>query len=94
MVQRLKPHRSVITAAMLVVTEHLDHTALADVSGVALANHACPTSELIAAGFAAAFLAASFTLRFAIAFVVKYGFAPFAYYRITIGSVLLLLQSI
>jgi undecaprenyl-diphosphatase len=46
---------------------------------------------LIAAGFAAAFLAALVVVRAAIAFIGKHGFAPFAYYRIVFGGVMLVL---
>ncbi|MBC7950258.1 MAG: undecaprenyl-diphosphate phosphatase [Rhodospirillaceae bacterium] len=46
---------------------------------------------LIAAGFAAAFLAALLVVRAAIAFIGKHGFAPFAYYRIVFGTVMLVL---
>jgi undecaprenyl-diphosphatase len=46
---------------------------------------------LIAAGFAAAFLAALVVVRGAIAFISRHGFAPFAWYRIVFGSVMLVL---
>ena len=46
---------------------------------------------LIAAGFAAAFLAALVVVRAAIAFISRHGFAPFAYYRIVFGTVMLVL---
>lgn len=46
---------------------------------------------LIAAGFAAAFLAALLVVRAAIAFIGKHGFAPFAYYRIVFGTIMLVL---
>lgn len=44
---------------------------------------------LIAAGFAAAFLAALLVVRAAIAFISRHGFAPFAWYRIVFGTVML-----
>lgn len=44
---------------------------------------------LIAAGFAAAFLAALLVVRAAIAFISRHGFAPFAWYRIVIGAVMI-----
>ncbi|MBU0668926.1 MAG: undecaprenyl-diphosphatase, partial [Alphaproteobacteria bacterium] len=40
----------------------------------------------IALGFAAAFLVALVVIRAFVAFVSKHGFAPFAWYRIVIGS--------
>lgn len=46
---------------------------------------------LIAAGFAAAFLAALVVVRAAIAFISRHGFAPFAYYRIAFGTLMLVL---
>lgn len=46
---------------------------------------------LIAAGFAAAFLSALLVVRAAIAFIGRHGFAPFAWYRIVFGSVMLVL---
>ena len=48
-------------------------------------------AALIAVGFAAAFLAALVVVRAAIAFIGKPGFAPFAWYRIVFGSVMLAL---
>jgi undecaprenyl-diphosphatase len=48
-------------------------------------------AALIAAGFAAAFLSALLVVRAAIAFIGKHGFAPFAWYRIVFGSVMLVL---
>lgn len=45
---------------------------------------------LIAAGFLAAFAAALITVRFAIGFVSRHGFAPFAWYRIALGAGMLL----
>lgn len=42
---------------------------------------------LIAVGFAAAFVSAIIVVKTLVNFVARYGFAPFAYYRIVIGSV-------
>jgi undecaprenyl-diphosphatase len=42
---------------------------------------------LIAIGFASAFVAALIVVRSLVAFVGRHGFAPFAWYRIAIGSV-------
>lgn len=47
------------------------------------------TAELIAAGFVAAFISAMLVVRWFIAFIGKRGFAPFAYYRLVIGAVIL-----
>ncbi|MBN8544097.1 MAG: undecaprenyl-diphosphate phosphatase [Alphaproteobacteria bacterium] len=47
--------------------------------------------EMIATGFLAAFFAALFVVRWALGFISKHGFAPFAYYRIALGSVILAL---
>jgi undecaprenyl-diphosphatase len=44
---------------------------------------------LIAVGFAVAFLSALLVVRWLIGFVSKHGFAPFAWYRIVIGIVML-----
>jgi undecaprenyl-diphosphatase len=44
---------------------------------------------LIAIGFAAAFVVALFVVRAAVAFVGKHGFAPFAWYRIAVGLLML-----
>ncbi|NFV80197.1 undecaprenyl-diphosphate phosphatase [Magnetospirillum aberrantis] len=44
---------------------------------------------LIAVGFVAAFVAALVVVRAAIAFISRHGFAPFAWYRIVFGSVML-----
>ena len=44
---------------------------------------------LIAAGFVSAFAAALLTVRFAIGFVSRNGFAPFAWYRIALGAFML-----
>jgi len=46
---------------------------------------------LIAVGFVAAFIAALLVVRAAIAFISRHGFAPFAYYRIVFGAVMLAL---
>lgn len=47
--------------------------------------------ELIAIGFIAAFLSALLVVRTVIAFISRHGFTPFAYYRIALGSLMLLL---
>jgi len=44
---------------------------------------------LIALGFVAAFVAAALVVRAVVAFVGRHGFAPFAWYRIVLGSVML-----
>lgn len=44
---------------------------------------------LIAIGFAAAFLAAALVVRGVLAFIGRYGFAPFGWYRILVGTVML-----
>lgn len=46
--------------------------------------------EMIAVGFVAAFISAMLVVRWFIAFIGKRGFAPFAYYRIVIGAMILL----
>jgi undecaprenyl-diphosphatase len=46
---------------------------------------------ILAAGFGAAFLAALITVRLAIAFVSRVGFEPFGYYRILMGTLMLML---
>jgi undecaprenyl-diphosphatase len=46
---------------------------------------------LIAIGFVAAFLAALVVVRAAIAFISRHGFAPFAWYRIAFGGIMLVL---
>ena len=51
------------------------------------------TSEgttVIAVGFVAAFITALFVVKTLINFISKHGFAPFAYYRIALGGVMLL----
>lgn len=45
-------------------------------------------AALIAAGFAAAFVAGFFVVRVFLDIVSKYGFAPFAYYRIAFGALI------
>lgn len=47
--------------------------------------------QLIAAGFIAAFVAALIVVRAALALIGRHGYAPFAWYRIAIGSVMLVL---
>ena len=47
--------------------------------------------ELIAVGFLIAFLTAYFVVRGLIRFLATHGFAPFAWYRIAVGSLILLL---
>jgi undecaprenyl-diphosphatase len=44
---------------------------------------------LIAAGFLTAFLSALLVVRWLVGFVAKHGFAPFAWYRIALGSIAL-----
>lgn len=46
---------------------------------------------MIAAGFVSAFVAALLVVRTVIAFISRHGFAPFAYYRIVLGSAMLAL---
>jgi undecaprenyl-diphosphatase len=46
---------------------------------------------ILAAGFVAAFLAALFTVKALVAFVAKHSFAPFAWYRIVFGLLVLAL---
>ena len=41
---------------------------------------------LIAIGFATAFLSALLVVRWLVGFVARHGFAPFAWYRIAVGS--------
>ena len=45
--------------------------------------------EVIAVGFLAAFISALIVVRAVIGFVSRHGFAPFAYYRIAVGIVML-----
>lgn len=45
---------------------------------------------LIAIGFVTAFISALFVVRWLVGFVGRHGFAPFAWYRIALGSVALL----
>ncbi len=47
------------------------------------------SAGLIAAGFAAAFVAALIVVRTALDFIQRYGFAPFAWYRIALGGIIL-----
>lgn len=47
--------------------------------------------EIIAIGFVAAFVSALLIVRGVIAFISRHGFAPFAYYRIALGSLMLVL---
>jgi undecaprenyl-diphosphatase len=47
--------------------------------------------EIIAVGFVTAFISALFVIKFFIGFVSKHGFAPFAIYRIILGSLMLFL---
>lgn len=49
---------------------------------------------LIAVGFIAAFLCALLVVRAVIGFINRYGFTPFAYYRIAIGLVMLAVLSL
>jgi undecaprenyl-diphosphatase len=49
---------------------------------------------VIAVGFAAAFLAALLVVRAVIGFVARHGFAPFAWYRIALGTIALVLLSV
>jgi undecaprenyl-diphosphatase len=44
---------------------------------------------VIGVGFVAAFIAGLFVVRLFLGIVSKYGFAPFAFYRIALGIVLL-----
>jgi undecaprenyl-diphosphatase len=46
-------------------------------------------AELIAVGFVVAFLVALAAVKWMISFISRHGFAPFAYYRIVIGLVML-----
>lgn len=53
-------------------------------------NHAAITSSVgltIAIGFAAAFVVAFFVVRYALDFIQRHGFAPFAYWRIFVGAI-------
>jgi undecaprenyl-diphosphatase len=45
--------------------------------------------QLIAIGFVAAFASALLVVRSLVAFVSRFGFAPFAWYRIALGSIAL-----
>jgi undecaprenyl-diphosphatase len=53
-------------------------------------NRALIGNELglsIAIGFAFAFIAAFFVVRFALDYISRHGFAPFAYWRIFVGAI-------
>jgi undecaprenyl-diphosphatase len=45
--------------------------------------------EIIAVGFVTAFISAMLVVRWALGLIETYGFAPFAYYRIILGAVML-----
>lgn len=45
--------------------------------------------QLIAAGFIAAFISALFVVRWAMGYIERHGFTPFAWYRIILGCVML-----
>ena len=49
---------------------------------------------VIATGFVAAFLAGLLVVRKLVAFVSRHGFAPFAWYRIALGTAMLILLSV
>ena len=51
-------------------------------------------SLVIAVGFIAAFLAGLLVVRSLVAFVGRYGFAPFGWYRIVLGVVMLVFMSV
>jgi undecaprenyl-diphosphatase len=60
-------------------------------------NFATLTSDgslVIAVGFIAAFLAGLLVVRSLVAFVGRYGFAPFGWYRIVLGVVMLVFMSV
>jgi len=46
--------------------------------------------SMIGVGFGVAFLTALLVVRSLVAFVGRYGFAPFAWYRIVVGSIALI----
>ena len=48
-------------------------------------------AEVIAVGFTVAFVSALLVVRAVIGFVGRHGFAPFAYYRIAVGAVMLVI---
>lgn len=48
-------------------------------------------ASLLGIGFTSAFIAAFLTVKLAIAFISRVGFQPFGYYRIIVGSIMLLL---
>jgi undecaprenyl-diphosphatase len=47
--------------------------------------------QLIAVGFISAFISAMLVVKFVIGFISKHGFAPFAIYRIILGTIMLFL---
>ncbi|MEQ1789057.1 MAG: undecaprenyl-diphosphate phosphatase [Rickettsiales bacterium] len=49
--------------------------------------------QLIAVGFIAAFVSALLVVRWVVSYIAKHGFAPFAIYRIVLGTVMLYLLS-
>jgi undecaprenyl-diphosphatase len=51
----------------------------------------CDSLQLIGLGFTVAFLSALVVVRGVIAYVTRHGFAPFAWYRIALGSLMLYL---
>lgn len=65
--------------AATVYSIYKNREALADVQYVAE----------IGVGFVAAFLVAMAVVKWAVAFISKHGFVPFAYYRIVVGSLML-----
>jgi undecaprenyl-diphosphatase len=46
--------------------------------------------EVIAIGFIAAFICALIVVKSVIAFISRHGFVPFAWYRIALGTVMLI----
>ena len=52
---------------------------------------ACPSGEYpyisVGIGFAAAFILAFIVVRYALDFINRHGFAPFAYWRIFVGAI-------
>jgi len=51
-------------------------------------------SLVIAVGFVSAFLAALLVVRGAITFISHHGFAPFAFYRILVGGIMLMVLAL
>lgn len=49
--------------------------------------------QLVAAGFVTAFVTALLVVRWAVNYIERHGFAPFAWYRIALGVVMLALQA-